>query len=60
MCSKDWKYIRWIEGGLEELFDLRRDPREERNLAGDTTHAADMERLRTRLMKLVDAEKAGP
>jgi len=33
--SKDWKYIRWIVSGIEELFDRRSDPRETHNLATD-------------------------
>jgi arylsulfatase A-like enzyme len=32
--SKDWRYIRYADGG-EELYDMRRDPDEFYNLAGD-------------------------
>ena len=52
VCSKDWKYTRWIVSGAEELFDLRTDPRETRNLASDPAHAADLTRLRARLAAL--------
>jgi arylsulfatase A-like enzyme len=35
--TADWKYIRYLDEDpvYEQLFDLRADPREERNLAGD-------------------------
>jgi len=52
VCSKDWKYIRWIASGVEELFDLRRDPREEHNLAADSAYSGDLARLRERLTAL--------
>ena len=52
VCGKDWKYIRWLVSGTEELFDLRQDPREMRNLAQDPAHAADLARLRTRCAEL--------
>lgn len=52
VCSKEWKYIRWIVSGTEELFDLRSDPQETRNLAADPAHTADLERLRARLATL--------
>jgi len=52
VCSKDWKYIRWIEGNTEELFDLRADPREERNLASDSAFSGQLQKLRGRLQSL--------
>ncbi|RFC47470.1 MAG: N-acetylglucosamine-6-sulfatase [Verrucomicrobia bacterium] len=39
-----WKYIRYLHGGEEELYDLREDPEELRNLRGD--RSAELERLR--------------
>jgi arylsulfatase A-like enzyme len=39
-----FKYIR--AGDVEELFDLDRDPREERNLVGEAGHGETLERLR--------------
>lgn len=34
-----YKYTRYIEGGGEELYDLRADPGERRSLVGDPAHA---------------------
>jgi arylsulfatase A-like enzyme len=48
LCGKDWKYIRWVDSGTEELFDLRGDSHEASNLAPDPAHAADLTRLRAR------------
>jgi arylsulfatase A-like enzyme len=48
--TERWKYIRWIaeEPVKEELYDLAADPLEERNLAGDTRHAATLQELRAK------------
>ena len=48
VCSKDWKYIKWLATGTEELFDLRRDAHEVGNLGKDPAHASDLARLRAR------------
>jgi arylsulfatase A-like enzyme len=41
-----WKYTWFPEGGIEQLFDLGSDPREERNLAGKPAGTSARERLR--------------
>jgi len=45
-----WKYTRYIsmEPAYEALFDLKADPGEEHNLAGDSRHAATLEQMRNR------------
>ncbi|MEO7319054.1 MAG: sulfatase/phosphatase domain-containing protein, partial [Chthoniobacteraceae bacterium] len=48
VCSKDWKYIKWLVTGTEELFDLRGDAHEMRDLSKDPAYAADLARLRAR------------
>jgi arylsulfatase A-like enzyme len=37
MRSKDWRYIRYHDGG-EELYNSKKDPKEWHNLAGDKNH----------------------
>lgn len=46
------KYILWPDFGYEELFDLRRDPREVRNLAKDKTYAVKLSQMRKRFAEL--------
>ena len=47
--TRDWKYIRYLDHPeYEELYDLRDDPREEKNLARDEGHARFLLELRER------------
>lgn len=46
------KYIHYIEHDYEELYDLRIDPHEEDNLAGDPAYQEDLARLRERAREL--------
>jgi len=48
--EEHWKYTRYpeIEPPYEQLFDLKGDPREERNLADDPGHSEKLARLRVR------------
>ncbi len=43
-----WKFVRYLEKDYEELYDLREDPMEIRNLHGQQAAAGQEERLRTR------------
>jgi arylsulfatase A-like enzyme len=55
-----WKYI-WRDGGPEELYDLRCDPHELRNLAASLLHAQTLETYRLKMIgKLVEAETVAP
>jgi len=51
VATEDWKYIHWCYADdrvppAEELFDLRADPRETANVAGDPANADTLERMR--------------
>jgi len=48
--TERWAYIRWVNESplVEELFDLKADPLEGHNLAGDPEHASTLAKLRAR------------
>jgi len=52
LARKEIKYIYWPDFNYEELFDLRLDPREERNLASDKAYATKLAQLRQRFSEL--------
>jgi arylsulfatase A-like enzyme len=49
VVRRDWKYVEWPEFGYRQLFDLKADPDERRNLADRPEAATDQSRLRQRL-----------
>jgi len=49
VVRKDWKYVEWPEFGFRQLFDLRNDQGELRNLAGQPAHASRELKLRQQL-----------
>jgi arylsulfatase A-like enzyme len=60
--TSGWKFIRYPEHpDYVELFDLRADPQEKRNLAGEARHAAVLAELRGAcdrwIRELLDARK---
>jgi arylsulfatase len=52
LVRADEKYVYWPDFDYEELFDLRLDPTEDRNLAKDPASAARLAALRTRFTGL--------
>ena len=53
--TQDWKYLRYVnDPTIEELYDLREDPHESRNLAGDHGHYETLVRLRAKLEELIE------
>ena len=52
----DWKIIRY-PGYEDQLFDLRNDPQERKDLAQDPAYADILEEMRIRLADLVDIEQ---
>lgn len=51
--TADWRYTLYPDGHGEQLFCLRDDPDETRDLAHDPAHAAIRQELRGRLLELV-------
>lgn len=47
--TKEWKYVHRTPGGPHELYDLRADPGEDRNLIGGPAYAGVAAGLRTQL-----------
>jgi arylsulfatase A-like enzyme len=52
LVRKDVKYLYWPDFKHEELFDLKRDPYEEHNLAGDPAQEERLAGLRKRFAEL--------
>ena len=48
--NERWKYVRYLNESpvVEELFDLKRDPLEARNLVGEARHAETLVKMRER------------
>lgn len=51
--DRAWKYV-WNGNDRDELYQLERDPHELRNLATHPQHAAELSRLRHRLVALME------
>ena len=54
---RDWKYIYWPDHGVEQLFDLRADPAEENDLAGDASERDRLAEMRRRIGELKAAAR---
>ncbi len=53
LCDADWA-LHHAVGYAPELFDLRRDPGEAHDLAGDAAHAGELARWQDRLASMLD------
>jgi arylsulfatase A-like enzyme len=49
VIRSDWKYVVWPEFAYEQLFDLKADPQEVHNLAGDQASARQLATMRLKL-----------
>ncbi len=60
-CDGSWRLTLWDGLPIGELYDLRNDPGEIRNLWADPTHAADKARLCERMLwKMIDLQDRSP
>lgn len=49
VIGKQWKFVEWPEFEYQQLFDLKNDPDELRNLAGDPAFATQQQKMRQQL-----------
>ena len=49
VIRRDWKYVYWPEFEYEQLFNLKSDPEEIRNLVDDPASASELSKMRQRL-----------
>ena len=60
-CDGAWRLTLWDGLPIGELYDLRNDPGEIRNLWADPAHAADKARLCERMLwKMIDLQDRSP
>jgi len=52
LVRKDWKYFYWPEAKVEQLFNLKFDPREENDLSHDPQHTEQLAEMRQRFSQL--------
>jgi arylsulfatase A-like enzyme len=57
LVRHDAKYILWPDFQYEELFDLKADPQEQKNLIADLTRAKQLAEMKQRFAKLKDQAK---
>ncbi len=57
LVQREMKYIYWPDFKTEELFDLKNDPQEERNIVSDPAQQKTLEKLRKRFAELKAAAR---
>lgn len=53
ICNERFKYMKYVEGGGEELYDLQRDPYEKKNLAKAPASADALEEMRALFARFI-------
>lgn len=56
ICTDRWKYVHFVNGGEEELYDLAEDPDELKNRAADPSYGAERREMRRKLVELIRDE----
>jgi arylsulfatase len=59
LADRTFKYVWFPDDGVEQLFQLGEDPYELRDLAGESTHQSDLERLRDHLVERLRVRDCG-
>jgi arylsulfatase A-like enzyme len=57
VVSREMKYMKFIEHGYEEVYDLKTDPLEKKNLTGDATYQDKIVKLKHRYRELKEQAK---
>jgi N-acetylglucosamine-6-sulfatase len=58
--NERWKYIHYLElNGMDELYDLKTDPYEMKNLINEPAAQKSLEEMKRELKRLLDETKAG-
>lgn len=57
LVRKDWKFMHWPDFGRDQLFDLKADPFEENDLAGDPAQKERLAEMRGRFAELKAAAR---